>query len=97
MLTKAFISALLAALLITPSVGFAGESMLQGDTRLDRNWGRSVEMAKYHQIMNPEAERNLSPVTGLKGSVGERIMKNYVEGFQTNKSSSKAVSTLKIR
>ena len=94
MLTKAFPTALLAAFLIIPGVGFAGDSMLQTDTILDRNWGRSFERAKHHQIMNPEAEKNLSPVTGIEGPVGERIMKNYVKGSQRKKSSSKEFTIL---
>ena len=94
MLTKAFSSALLAALLIIPSVGFAGDSMFQKDTELERNWGRSYEAARYNQIQNPEAEKDLSPVTGLEGQVGERIMKDYVKGPPKKKASSKEFKIL---
>ena len=94
MLTKAFSSALLAALLIIPGVGFAGDPMIQKDSELDRNWGRSYEAARYNQIQNPQAENNLSPVTGLEGQVGEQIMKNHVKGPQKKKSSNKEFTIL---
>ena len=37
------------------------------ETALDQNWGRSVETAKFNQILNPEAGKNLNPVEGLSG------------------------------
>jgi hypothetical protein len=49
----------------------------QGETMLDRNWGRSFESAKHNQILNPDAGKNLDPVTGMDGQAGEGIIKKY--------------------
>jgi len=37
------------------------------ETMLDRNWGHAYESAKSNQILNPEASKNLDPVTGMDG------------------------------
>jgi hypothetical protein len=58
------------------------------ETALDRNWGRSLESAKYQQILNPEAGKNLEPVVGLEGPAGEKIMENHIAGEKTKKQSS---------
>lgn len=47
---------------------------------LDENWGRSFESARYNQILNPEAGKNLEPVVGLEGPAAERIMEGYISG-----------------
>lgn len=59
-----------------------GCAQYYGESQLDRNWGRSFESAKYNQILNPEAEKNLKPVVGLEGRVEEKIMEGYVKGFE---------------
>jgi hypothetical protein len=47
---------------------------------LDNNWGRSYESAKYNQILNPEAGKNLDPVEGLEGPAAERAIKDHFGG-----------------
>jgi len=79
----------LGALLILPGKGYAGEYPCQTQTRLDRNWGRSFETAKYLQFLNPDAGKDLRPVTGIEGRVGERIMEGYVKGPSKKKDSDK--------
>lgn len=44
---------------------------------LDKNWGSSYESARYNQILNPEAGKNLDPVEGLEGPAAERIIKDH--------------------
>ena len=50
-----------------------------GKTMLEKNRGRSFESARDNQIVNPEAENNLSPVSGLDGQAADISMKNYRE------------------
>jgi hypothetical protein len=50
-------------------------------THTDLNWGRSYEMAKYNQILNPEASENLDPVEGVPGRVSETVVAKYEKSF----------------
>lgn len=49
---------------------------------LDKNWGRSYETAKFNQIVNPEADKNLDPVVGLDAVAAEKNMKKYRKSFE---------------
>ncbi len=51
-------------------------------TNTDLNWGRSYEMAKFNQILNPEAGKNLNPVEGMPGRAGEKVVANYEKSFE---------------
>jgi len=51
-------------------------------TNTDQNWGRSYEMAKFNQILNPQAGENLDPVEGVPGRVGEKVVANYEKSFE---------------
>ncbi len=54
-----------------------------GTPVVDRYWGDSLEAAKSNQILNPEAETNLEPVTGLDGQVAaELVLPNYEKLFR---------------
>ena len=70
-------------LVLLCTIGFFGCSKgnivnpIQPESRLEKNWGRSFEAAKYNQVLNPEAEKDLAPVEGLEGPVAERIMEGY--------------------
>ena len=46
---------------------FIGCSQMQKQTPLDKNWGRSYETAKYNQILNPDASKNLKSTADLDG------------------------------
>jgi hypothetical protein len=50
------------------------------DTLLNRNFGRAYETAKYNQILNPEAGKNLQPVEDLDGQLVQENMNTYREG-----------------
>ena len=52
------------------------------ETALDQNWGRSVETAKFNQILNPEAGKNLNPVEGLSGPAVGHTVNKYEDSFK---------------
>jgi hypothetical protein len=62
--------------------GCAGNPPPREETMLDKNWGRSYESAKYNQILNPEAGKNLEPVVGLDGEAADGVAEKYRKGFK---------------
>ncbi len=68
---------LIAAVSVTflVTVGCAHYGALEGD------YGKSYNMAKYNQILNPGASKNLEPVAGLNGKAAEAAMKKYTDSF----------------
>jgi hypothetical protein len=54
-------------------------------SNLTANWGRSFEMAKYNQTLNPEAGKNLEPVEGLNGWAADAVMAGYQDSFKGKK------------
>jgi hypothetical protein len=50
-------------------------------SRLDADYGTSQKLAKFNQVLNPDAEKNLEPVYGLNGVVVQNVMENYESGF----------------
>ena len=72
------LTGLIVALVMFPSCG--GKPLVQKDTMLERNWGRSYESAKYNQMLNPEAGKNLEPVVGTDGQTAERTIEKYRKG-----------------
>jgi len=50
-------------------------------TLLEKNWGRSFEMARHSQILNPEAEKNMEPVEGLDGEAVLNTRDRYRKDF----------------
>ena len=65
--------------LIAASSIFSG--CAQRETMLDRNWGKSYESAKFNQILNPEAGKNLEPVVGLDGKAAKTALESYRKQF----------------
>src|SRR4030042_5452640 len=53
-----------------------------GPTRLEMDYGTSFNLSKFNQILNPEAEKNLEPVTGLDGGVAQATIGVYKKGFE---------------
>jgi PBP1b-binding outer membrane lipoprotein LpoB len=51
-------------------------------SRVEMDYGTSYKLAKYNQTLNPDAEKNLEPVTGIDGQVGEKIIEKYNKGFE---------------
>ncbi len=48
---------------------------------LEEDYGKSYNMAKYGQILNPRATKNLEPVMGLKGTAAQEAMRKYTDSF----------------
>lgn len=48
---------------------------------LQEDYGKSYNMAKYNQILNPGASENLEPVMGLDSKAAEAATKNYIGSF----------------
>lgn len=63
--------------LFSISAGCAGRP-----SRLSMEYGTSFRLAKFHQILNPEAGKNLEPVTGLDGGAARASLGKYRKGFQ---------------
>ena len=70
-----------AIIALAISLGCAGKPA-QKDTMLDKHWGSSFESAKYNQLLNPDARKNLDPVVGLDGAAAQQTMERYREGSQ---------------
>ncbi len=75
MMTKALMTVGLLAM-IAMAAGCAGP------TRLEMDYGTSYRLALFNQILNPEAEKNLEPVTGLNGRAAQGAMDRYFKGFE---------------
>ena len=62
--------------------GPAGNNPFREETLLDKNWGRSVETAKYNQTLDPEAGKNALPVEGLDGKAAGYAVDKYDNSFK---------------
>ena len=51
-------------------------------SRVDKDYGRSVKQARFNQVLHPEAEKNLEPVTGLDGKAGQASIEKYRKTFE---------------
>jgi hypothetical protein len=52
------------------------------ETRVDRFYGTSYELARQSQIHNPDAGVKDGPPVGLTGEIGSRVIKRYEIGFE---------------
>lgn len=51
-------------------------------SRLEMDYGASSKLARFNQILNPEAEKNLEPVTGFDGGAAQAAIGKYRKGFE---------------
>ena len=77
-------------------LGCNQKTILQKDTMLDKNWGRSYETAKYRQLLNPEASKYLDPVVGLDGQAAGHNVEKYRDSFK-EKSRQETVNILQLQ
>lgn len=63
---------------------------------LTKDYGNSYNAAKYGQILNPGASKNLGPVTGLSGKAAEATMKKYMDSFSPSGQASQAPQSFAI-
>jgi hypothetical protein len=54
-------------------------------SRIDADFGTSFKLAKYNQIYNLDAEKNLEPVYGLDAVAVQGLMGKYHAGFRAKK------------
>lgn len=59
-----------------------GDHAFREETLLDKNWGRSVETAKYNQMLDPEAGKKVAPVEGLDGRAAGYAVDKYENSFR---------------
>ncbi len=53
-----------------------------GPSRSEMDYGTSFKLAKFNQTLNPQAEKNLEPVTGFDGNAAEATIERYEKGFR---------------
>jgi hypothetical protein len=95
MLTKRFaLIGLIACMFML--VGCSGTVPAHKETLLERNWGRSFESAKYHQMLNPEAGKDPDPVVGLDGTAAEKNLEKYRQ-TDIKKDSSKEFGIISVK
>lgn len=51
-------------------------------SRVEMDYGTSHKLAKYNQILNPDAEKNLKPVEGMDGKAAHAAVEKYQKGFE---------------
>ncbi len=57
-------------------------SFCPGPSRLEMDYGTSYKLAKFNQTLNPDAEKNLEPVTGFDGVAAQATMGRYHKSFE---------------
>jgi predicted Zn-dependent protease len=53
-----------------------------GPSRLEKDFSTSFNLAKLNQTLNPEAEKNIGPVTGFDGKVAQATVEKYRKDFE---------------
>lgn len=51
-------------------------------SRVETDYGTSYKLAKFGQTLNPDAENNAAPVTGLGGPAAQRSYDQYLKSFE---------------
>jgi hypothetical protein len=52
------------------------------ESRVAMDYGTSHQLQKYNQTLNPEAEKNQAPVTGMSGQAAQNTADKYQKGFE---------------
>jgi hypothetical protein len=70
--------------LLTLCAGCTAPSLFEmpGPTRVEMDYGTSFKLSKFNQILNPEAEKNLEPVTGMDGQAAKATLEKYRKDFE---------------
>ena len=56
--------------------------LFPGPSLVAMDYGNSYNLAKHNQILNPEAEKNLEPVTGFDGKAAHKTIERYRKDFE---------------
>ncbi len=78
----------MASIIAVGLFGCTQHNLVARESQLDKNWGRSFESARYNQILNPDAEKNLAPVEGLEGPAAEKAIVDHLSGKAPKQESS---------
>ncbi len=71
------------AFLFAGCAGSNPEKMtLTPPSRLEMDYGTSFKLMKFNQIANPDAEKNLEPVTGMDGQAAKATIEKYRKDFE---------------
>ncbi len=62
------------------SIAAVCEGIEPGSVEMD--YGTSYKLAKFGQILNPDAEKNLEPVEGLDGVAAQAALNKYRKSFE---------------
>jgi hypothetical protein len=81
-MSKRTIALTIACAMLALFAGCSSSGPVHEETLLEKNWGRSVETAKYNQILNPDAGKNLTPVEGLSGKAAGNTVEKYENSFK---------------
>ena len=52
------------------------------ESRVAMDYGTSYQLQKYNQTLNPEAEKNQAPVTGMSGQAAQAAIDKHNKGFE---------------
>ncbi len=66
-------------------------SACAGPTRVEKNFGKSYKQAVGNQILDPEAEKNLEPVTGFDGKAAQSSIEKYRKNFEQSRENSQPI------
>jgi hypothetical protein len=58
------------------------------ESRVAMDYGTSFQLQKYNQTLNPEAEKNTAPVTGMSGQAAQATVDKHNKGFEKEASTS---------
>ena len=59
-----------------------GKDDCTGPSRLEKDFGTSFKLHKVNQIADPDAEKDLGPVTGFDGRAAEATIGKYRKEFE---------------
>ena len=70
-------------LIVLLGMGFiVGSCFTSGSSRVEDDFGNSFRRAKANQLLNPEAAKNIEPVTGLDGKSAQAVVDMYQKNFE---------------
>jgi hypothetical protein len=88
MMIKKYYTAAVLIILITAGCSHYGA--------LQKDYGKSYDMATSGQILNPLASKNPGPVMGLSGKASDATMKKYTDSFSSSGQSAQGPQSFAI-
>ena len=59
-----------------------GSCVRDRSSRVEKDFGTSFRLAKENQQLNPEAAKNIDPVTGFDGKAAQATLDKYRKDFE---------------